>query len=83
MPNTVINGTIGNDYIIDNARDIIYISTDTSGILRYDLNTQSFLTSIEVSDNLQGLSLSQDGNTLVVAGILLVTTRQGNFTQLI
>lgn len=57
----------GNDTLIDSARGLIYISTDSGEILRYDIAAEVFLSTIQVGGTLQGLALSKDGNTLVVA----------------
>ena len=78
---SVFSGAAGNDFVIDNARGLIYISTDNGEIQRYDIDAQSFVSAITVGSLLQGLSLSQDGNTLVVADRTLVTDNGINFAQ--
>ena len=59
----------GNDTLIDSVRGLIYISTDSGEILRYDIEAEAFLSSVQLGGTLQGLALSQDGNTLVVADV--------------
>ncbi len=45
---------------------VVYI-TSGDQLIRYDLNTQSFLTPFELSGHLMALDLSPDGKTLAVA----------------
>ena len=56
------------DILHDEARDLLYISTSTGSVLRYQLSSKTFLTPISIpSSSLGGIDLSPDGNTLAVA----------------
>ena len=54
------------DMVYDDARDILYITSGES-VLRYQVNSNSFLPPFELGGNLKGIDLSPDGNTLIVA----------------
>ena len=54
------------DMVHDDARDVVYI-TSGSGVLRYDVASETFLSPIVLGGNLVGIDLSPDGTTLVVA----------------
>ncbi|MEJ2158607.1 MAG: hypothetical protein P8X96_25050 [Desulfobacteraceae bacterium] len=54
------------DMVYDDIREIIYIS-DGPEVLRYSTSTDAFLPSFTLGGNLNGMSLSPDGNVLAVA----------------
>lgn len=70
------------DAAFDPARGVLYISSG-DGILRWDVATESFLTSVPIGGDNRGVALSSDGATLAVgtvasgatpAGLTLVNT---------
>jgi uncharacterized repeat protein (TIGR01451 family) len=54
------------DMVHDAARGCLYI-TDRNQVLRYDLNSRTFLSPYVLGSSLLGIDLSPDGNTLAVA----------------
>jgi hypothetical protein len=73
------------DYVFGPS-DILYASTSTGDIVRYDTQTNSFLAPFVVGGSLLGMDISPDGSTLAVAdttrtGIDLVSTATGAVTQ--
>ena len=54
------------DFIFDDARGLLYISTTDGDILRYDMASESYLSAINIGGTAGELSLSQDGNMLFV-----------------
>ena len=56
------------DMVYDQARQILYI-TRGSSVLRYSLNTNTFLMPFEFFGTLKGIDISPDSNTLVVADV--------------
>jgi len=54
------------DMVYDDARGILYI-TNGGDVLRYQLNTNSFLSPFTLGGSLKGIDLSPDRNTLAVA----------------
>ncbi len=73
------------DYVFGPS-DILYASTSSGQIVRYDTQTSSFLTPFTVGGSLLGMDISPDGSTLAVAdttrtGIDLISTSTGAVTQ--
>jgi fibronectin type 3 domain-containing protein len=54
------------DVAYDNARGVLYISNGGE-LLRYEVSSQSFLTPITLGGTLEGMDISPDGSSLVVA----------------
>ncbi len=54
------------DMVYDDHRKILYITSEGS-VLRYSIETDSFLSSFTPGGDLAGIDLSPDGNTLAVA----------------
>lgn len=54
------------DMVHDFQRDLVYI-TNGGSILRYNIGSNSFLSSFDLGGSLGGMDLSPDGNTLAVA----------------
>ncbi|HEY7543472.1 MAG TPA: Ig-like domain-containing protein [Blastocatellia bacterium] len=54
------------DMVYDDKRRILYITSQGS-VLRYSLDTDTFLTSFEPGGDLAGIDISPDGDTLAVA----------------
>ena len=63
---TLISAPARVDMVYDSARDTVYITSGTS-VLRYQLESNTFLTAFELGGNLSGIDLSPDGKTLAVA----------------
>lgn len=63
---TLIPAADRKDMVHDAKRGIIYI-TDQDKVLRYEVQTQTFLPPIILGGQLSGADLSPDGNTLAVA----------------
>lgn len=55
------------DFALDETRRTIYITTSSAGVLRYNLNSGTYLPGFAIAGNLYGLDISPDGNTLAVA----------------
>jgi DNA-binding beta-propeller fold protein YncE len=53
--------------VADPVRNVVYVPTTDGNVLRYSLASQSFLTPFALGGSLQGIDISPDGNTLVVA----------------
>ena len=64
---TLISAPNRMDMVYDAGRDVLYITSSNSTVLRYKLATDSFLSPFVLSGNLMGLDLSPDGNKLVIA----------------
>lgn len=54
------------DMVYDDQRKILYITSQGS-VLRYSLDTDTFLTAFQPGGDLAGIDISPDGNTLAVA----------------
>lgn len=54
------------DMVYDDARSILYI-TNGDSVLRYDLNSNTFLSPFVLGGQLKAIDVSPDGNTLAVA----------------
>jgi len=64
---TLISAPNRTDMVYDAGRDILYITSTNSTLLRYQLASDSFLPPFVLSGSLMGLDLSPDGNKLVIA----------------
>jgi len=64
---TLISAPNRTDMVYDAGRDILYITSSNSTVLRYQLASDSFLPPFVLSGSLMGLDLSPDGNKLVIA----------------
>lgn len=78
------------DYVFDN-NGVLYISTSSGSILRYNTQTASFLAPFNIGGTLNGIDLSPNGQTLAVADsstqgannrIQLVSTATGAATPI-
>jgi hypothetical protein len=57
------------DMVEDTARNIAYVSSSDGNLLRYDLNTQGFLSPIALGGTPYGMDISPDGSTLAIANM--------------
>src|SRR5258705_4949771 len=55
------------DIVFDDSRDILYVSTSTGLVYRYDLASGTILPPWTVGGSLEGLDLTPDHSTLYVA----------------
>lgn len=55
------------DFVYDDMRDLLYITTSGQDVLRYDVQNGAFLSAVTIGDSLGEMSLSVDGRTLFVA----------------
>lgn len=62
------------DTVYDDARGVLYI-TNGAQLLRYKLDTASFLTPLKLGGALKGIDISPDGNFLAVANTNHSTSR--------
>ncbi len=58
-----------NDMVFDAARNVLYITTDSGLLQRYDVATDSMLRPWQVGTSLQGADLSVDGGALFVTDV--------------
>ena len=55
------------NHVFDTTRNLLYISANSGQLLRYDLQSMSFLTPLAVGGSLRGMDISPDGNFLYAA----------------
>ena len=55
------------DHAYDISRDLLYITTNSGQILRYDMAARDFITPCNVGVSLNGIDLTKDGNFAYVA----------------
>lgn len=54
------------NHVYDSSRDLIYISTQTGDVLRFHVNSQSFLEPLRIGQFASGLDITADGKFLYV-----------------
>jgi sugar lactone lactonase YvrE len=55
------------DLVYDPSRDLLYITTSTGTVERYDIATQTLLAPFAIGNSLRGADITPDGNFLYVA----------------
>src|SRR5262249_11358760 len=66
------------DAVYDVSRGVVYVSSTSGQVLRYDVATHSFTAPYAVGGVPLGMALSPDGNTLVVANDTLQGSLEGS-----
>jgi hypothetical protein len=84
---TLISAPSRVDMVYDDSRNTLYITSGGS-VLRYSLDTNSFLPPFELGGRLMGIDISPDDNTLAVAdhnlyGIHLVDLQTGESKRVV
>jgi hypothetical protein len=80
-PTTFIPVPDRNDLIFDPTRDVLYITTASGLVQRWDMATQKLLTPWNVGGILEGGDITQDGKYLYVADGVPVTGHLGVLHQ--
>jgi sugar lactone lactonase YvrE len=65
-PSTLIPVVNRRDVVFDAARDLLYITTGSGQVQRYDVANRALLTPWNVGTSLNGADITPDGNTLLV-----------------
>jgi DNA-binding beta-propeller fold protein YncE len=66
-PSVLIPVANGRDRVFDPTRNLLYITTSTGTVQRYDIATQTLLAPLAVGTSLNGADITPDGSALYVA----------------
>ncbi|MBN1589643.1 MAG: hypothetical protein JW888_09020 [Pirellulales bacterium] len=83
VPVTFIDAPDSIDMVHDAARNMLYITTTTGDLLRYNIASREFLSPITLGGNLRGIDISPDNNTLAVADLSCDSTQQKNWIHIV